>query len=194
MTVADVRKKIGDRSRIEREVVDGDGVAQFFKLTYVPVSDVQVWLNDAIQVEAVDYTVDAVNGVIEFINAPIANDKLVFQYYWSIFTDADIDGFLTESGSNVNIGAAFALLAIAADAAKIAKRETLSGGGGLGAVTRDTSVAAKELRATAKALMDWEREYGADIGIAIPADGLTEIPWTEASVYEIEDQRFVREP
>jgi hypothetical protein len=54
-------------------------------------------------------------------------------------------------------------------------------------------VAAKELRATAQALLDYELEYGEEAGSQIPAEGLTEVPWTEQSHQDIAYQRFIRE-
>lgn len=139
------------------------------------------------------YTLDATNGVVDFVSAPVANSALVFTYYSQYWTDAQVEDFLLRYGNNVNITAAQMLIVRAAELALSAKRETKSGGGGLGAHTIDTSVAVKELRATAAALMDWEREYGDTTGVAIPAEGLTEIPWTEAAHGEIANQRWVRE-
>ena len=190
-----VRRKIADRPILRREQASADGVSEHFKLSNDPIlpAGVSVWLNDALQVENTDYVVNADDGVIVFVTAPVANSKLVFQYYSVVWTDADITDFLEQYGDNTNITAAHVLFAWAADAARLAKRETRSGGGGLGAITQDTSVAARELRATAKALMDWEVEYGTEAGTQVPADGLTEIPWTEAAWENIEDQRFIRE-
>ena len=128
-----------------------------------------------------------------FAVAPAANDVLIFQYYASVWTDVEIEDFLSQYGSNINITSAHILFAWAADAAKLAKRETLSGGGGVGAVTRDTSVAARELRNTAKAIMDWEVEYGESLGSQIPAEGLTEVPWTEAAHYISNEQSIIRD-
>ena len=195
-TLERLRRKIGDRSAIRRETSTADGLSTNFKLKLSPVNATpvpQVWLDDTLLTEGVDYSVNYEDGVIIFSNAPTVNQKLVFQYYAVVWTDVDLQDYLDQYSDNVNISAAHVLLSWAADAARLAKRETLSGGGGLGAVTKDTSVAARELRNTAKALMDWEIEYGDTLGSQVPADGLTEIPWTEAAFEEIESQRFIRE-
>lgn len=189
-----VRRKISDRPTLRRDMVTADGLSEHFKLAFEPIlANPQVWVDDVIKTENVDYTVDVDNGVIVFVAAPTTNQKLVFQYYSVVWTDVDVEDYLEQYGDNINITSAHILFAWAADAARLAKRETRSGGGGLGAITQDTSVAARELRATAKALMDWEIEYGTEAGTAVPADGLTEIPWTEAALYEAQDQRFIRE-
>ncbi|HET7713182.1 MAG TPA: hypothetical protein VFK94_01605 [Patescibacteria group bacterium] len=195
-SVERIRLKIADRPKIRRSQVTADGLSEHFKLEAEPIQTnpaPQVWVNDVLQVETTDYAVDYTNGIVVFVTAPIANAKIVFQYYSVIYTDAEIQDFLDQSGANLNIAAAHILYAWAADAARLAKRETKSGGGALGAITQDTSVAARELRATAKSFMDWEIEYGTDLGSQVPADGLTEIPWTEAAHHDIEDQVFIRE-
>lgn len=187
-----VRQKVSDRSRIDRETAVGDGVSKFFKLGHSPIADdpaIQVWINDN---ATSAFTLDANNGLVEFDATPFANDQIVFQYYWSLFSDTEIQDFLDQYSNNVNISAAHMLFALSADVARIAKRETLIGGGGVGQKTIDTSVAAKELRASAKALMDWELEYGTDNGTQSPAEGLTEVPWTEAGWNQLIDQDFIR--
>lgn len=191
-----IRRKVGDRSVIRRETVTADGVSAHFKLGAEPVAEVpapDVWLNDALLILDTDFTVNYEQGVITFAVEPAANDKIVFQYYAVVWTDEELQDYLDQFNGNVTIAAAHVLLAWAADVAKIAKRETLSGGGGLGAVTRDTSVASRELRNTAAALLDWEKEYGESLGTSVPADGITEIPWTESAEHDIEYQRWLRE-
>jgi hypothetical protein len=191
-----VRRKIADKLQLRRERFDADGVSDHFKMKFEPISQLpapEIWINGAQQTEGTDYSVDYEFGIVVFANAPTVNQKLIFQYYASVWTDEEIQDFLDQYSSNLNITSAHMLFAWAADAAKLAKRETLSGGGGVGAVTRDTSVAARELRNTAKALMDWEVEYGESLGTQVPADGLTEIPWTEAAHYATNEQRIIRD-
>lgn len=191
-----VRKKIGDRLELHRERVDANGLSDHFKVKFEPINTTpapEVWVNDVLQVENTDYTVDYDHGIFTFANPPTVNFTIIFQYYSTVWTDTDIQDYLDQYSSNVNVAAAHILLSWAADVAKLAKRETLSGGGGVGAVTRDTSVASRELRATAKALLDWEIEYGDALGSQVAADAFTEIPWTEASVRDAEAQRLIRE-
>lgn len=185
-----VRLKIGDRPTVYRKEAVGDGVTTFFQLDPYPVEDLEVWVNEA---PTVAYTLDGTNGLVEFNAAVAVNLPIVFQYYAVIWTDTEITDFLADHNDNVNVTSAMILLAWAADASRLAKRETKSGGGGVGAYTVDTSVAARELRNTAKAYLDWEAEYGEETGTGVPAEGLTEIPWTEAGHRDAEYQRLIRE-
>jgi hypothetical protein len=195
MTLTDVeavRLKASDKSVIEREKVVTSGEDQYYKLsnTNILASPApSITLDGVPQTEGVDYTIDYAQGVVSWVAVLTVNRSLEFTYYWSVFSDTEIQYFLDEAGGNVTIATAKLLLAWAADAARLAKRQTLSGGGGLGQVVIDTSVAAKELRATAKALIDTE----ADLGESIPAEGLTEIPWTEQVYHRQVDQHFIRE-
>lgn len=191
MTLSDidaVRLKAADRSTITREQGVGDGEASSFKLGHdviLSVPDIQVRVNNVLIVSG--YTVDYNNGIVLFDTAPNEGDQIEFVYYWSIFSDEQIQYFIDDSAS-ISIAAAQVLLAIAADAAKVAQRQSLAGGGGLGAVTIDTSVAARELRAAAKAIIDTEVEVTGNE----PAEGLTEINWTAMNYQMGIGQRIVR--
>ncbi len=186
-----VRLKIADKSSIVREEAEGDGQSTHFRLEHGSLLHTpapQVWNNNSLKVEGTDYTVDYDNGIIIWNTAPVVNDDVVIQYYWSVFTDVEIQAFIDADGGNTTIASAKLLLAVAADAAKIAKRSTLAGGGGLGSVTEDTSVQARELRATAAALLSTE----SDISSNIPAEGITEIPWTERTFERQIEQDIIR--
>lgn len=183
-----VRLKTSDKSSITREVSTGDGTSTYFKLGHEPILDtpaIEVRKNGGV---ITAYTADTTNGVVTFDTAPAVNDTLDFTYYWAIFTDTEIQAFLDESGANVTIASARLLLALAADSARLAKRMTLSGGSGMGMVIQDTSVAARELRETAKYLIQME----SDLGESIPAEGLTEIPWTEFEYQKEVEQSVIR--
>lgn len=185
-----VRIKISDKSTITREESEGDALSTNYKLEHAPVLTSPVpllWINDSLKTEGVDYTIDYTNGIITWAVAPAVNDDIVTQYYWSIFTDEEIQAFLDDAG-NVTVASARLLLAIAADAARLAKRQTLAGGGGLGSATIDTSVVARELRNTAQALLSIEADIAADI----PAEGITEVPWTESNYRRLVDEDFYR--
>jgi len=186
-----VRLKSSDKSTITREVTRGDGVASFFKLNHAPIiSSVppEVRVDSNLKTVGADYTVDYSNGIITFIVSPAMNTTIDFVYYWSIFGDEEVQYFIDEAGGNLTVAAARLLLANAADAAKLAKRQTLSGGGGSGSATTDTSVVARELRATADALIKMEKE----LGESIPAEGITEVPWTEANYGKQVEQHMIR--
>ena len=182
-----VRLKSSDKSTLTREVDTANGESVVWKLGHENISNLEVRRNGSLLTVVTDYSVDLVNGVVTVPAAAISDD-IEFSYYWSVFSDDEVSYFLSEAGDNVTIATARLLLAWAADAAKLAKRQTLSGGGGLGQVVVDTSVAAKELRETAKALINTEQE----LGESIPAEGFTEIPWTEQIYKRMVDQDLIR--
>jgi hypothetical protein len=184
-----VRLKTSDRSFLTRETGKGDGVQRFWKLQHAPVAAlpaIEIRLNNVLTSA---YTIDLVQGFITFNSAPALNDLVEFVYYWSIFTDDEVQFFLDDNGGVTDLAAAKILLAIAADASKIAKRESMAGGGGLGAVTLDTSVIARELRNTAQALIEQVKQED----LLTPAEGFTEVNWTEMNYRRNFDQRIVRE-
>lgn len=188
-----VRLKTGDKSQLEREESVGDGSITNYKLGHEPIispSSLQVWVNGTAQTLTTDYTVNESFGVVTFVSAPAANSTIVFQYYWAVFSDDEVDYFLTEGGDNVTLACVKLLLALAADAAKIAMRETMSGGGGMGSVTRDTSLTAQELRETANVLY---KQYSDESGSTYPADGITEVIWTTHMDVRMAEEDFYRD-
>lgn len=187
-----VRLAISDKPIITRETSRGDGVAKFFRLgnSSIQTSPApEVRIDGVLKTETGDYTVNYDQGIITFVVAPAINTAIDFIYYWSIFTDEELQFFLDDASGNRVIASANALMAWAADAAKVAKRQTMSGGGGLGQVVMDTAVTAKELRATAQAIIAMEK----DLGESIPAEGLTEVAWNEFNYRKIIDQEVIRE-
>jgi len=190
-TIEQVRLKISDKPHITRELTDGDGTGKYFKLGNAQVSLIpipQIRVDGILKTEGADYTIDYVQGIVTFVAAPAIGLEIDFLYYYTVFSDDEITQFLTDGADNTVVAAAYALYAWAADAAKLAKRYTLSGGGGLGQVVGDTSVTAKELRETAKALIATEKE----LGESIPAEGLTEVSWTEFQYLDGAGQSIIR--
>lgn len=190
-----VRLKTGDKSNIVRELFTANGTTAAFKLQHSAVMSSpapRVWKDNIEQTLITNYTIDSINGIVTLTATPAVNSKITVEYYWSVFTDEEVQHFLTESSSDVTIASARLLLAVAADKAKVAIRETLQGGGGMGAITHDTSVAVKELRETAKALIAQKIELFALEGLE-PADQLTEIAWTVFQLEEIDQQSLIRE-
>jgi hypothetical protein len=191
-TLQQIRLAISDKPIITRETSRGDGLAKYFRLgnsgiQLSPVPEVRV--DGVLKTDIADYTVNYDQGIITFVSAPIINSNIDFIYYWTIFTDEELQFFLDDAGGNRVIASANALMAWAADAARVAKRQTMSGGGGLGQVVMDTAVTAKELRATAQAIIQMEK----DLGESIPAEGLTEVAWNEFNYLKIVDQEVIRE-
>jgi hypothetical protein len=190
-SIEQVRLKISDKPHLTREVTEGTGVDKYFKLGNAPALATpapEVRVDGALKTENVDYTVNYEQGIITMTAVPTTGAELDFIYYWVVFTDEEIEQFISDANDNLVVAAAYGLFAWAADAAKVAKRYTLSGGGGLGQVVGDTSVTAKELRETAKALIDMEK----DLGEAQPADGLTEVPWNEFQYLDSREQSIIR--
>ena len=190
-----VRLKSSDKSSLTREEGVGDGQAVYFKLSHAPIlssPDIEIRKNDVVMLTG--FTVDYENGVVTFDTPPLGQtssndaDKLEFVFYWSIFSDAEVQFFVDDAGGNLTIATAQLLLAIAADASKVAQRQSLAGGGGLGAVTIDTSVTARELRNTAAALIDMEKQTSE----IVPAEGITEPAWTEAGYRQGIEQSLIR--
>lgn len=189
--IQQVRLKISDKPHLTREVTTGDGTSKYFKLGNAPVVTSpapEVRFDGILKTEGGDYTVNYEQGIITTASAPANGTEVDVIYYFVVFSDEEVTQFLSDAGDNTVVAAAYALYAWAADAAKLAKRYTLSGGGGLGQVVGDTSVTAKELRETAKALIQTER----DLGESIPAEGLTETPWTEFQHIEGAEQSYIR--
>lgn len=188
-SVDKVRLRASDKPVITRERGLGNAEDKTFKLGHGPISPspaIEVRLNGVTQVSG--YTVDTANGIVEFTAAPAVGVDIEFIYYWMIFTDAEIQDFLDEASSSIPVATAKVLLAIAADASKVAQRQAMAGGGGLGSVTLDTSVTARELRATAAAILEME----AKTTDTIPAEGFTEPIWTEFQYRSSTEQRIIR--
>lgn len=185
-----VRLKTGDKSVITREISIGDGVKTVYKLGHENLQGLQIWVNEVLQVVDTQYTADTALGVITFASPPGLNIEIIFQYYWTQYSDEEVQYFLSEAGS-INLAASLLLYALAADAAKVAMRETLAGGGSFGSVTRDTSLTAQELRETAKALKNLYEET--ELGDQFPAQALTEVAWTNQVAEELFEQEFIRE-
>lgn len=194
-----VRLKTSDQPVIRREKARGDGVTFDWKLeldTILVSPAPEVRINNVLKAEGTDYTIDYVNGVVFFTAAPVLNDSIIFQYYGIIYTNDEITLFINEAGGNLNYAAALNLMAWAANAARLAKKETQSGGGGLGLVTLDLAVRAQELRQSAKGYMELYEATGAsgsDDSIYAPADGITEVAWTEFSAKQIIAQSLIRD-
>jgi hypothetical protein len=171
-----IRLKTSDRPVLRRVVWTADGEGQDIKLEFRDASTIKVWQDDNLLVLAVDYTVDAVNSVVHVNALPLVNSEFVIEYTSNVFTDEELQLFLDEASGDTTLASAFTLWAWAADAAKLAKKESASGGGGFGAVTLDLAVRARELREAAKGYMD---QYQLFEGVGVPVEMLTEVGWTE---------------
>jgi hypothetical protein len=192
--IEQVRLKTSDQPVFIREdQLSGNGVDTYFKLInseLIPALPPVVYVNGVVT-PAVNYAVNYSVGSITFV-APPGNDvPLIFEYWTTVYTDEEVEQFLTEAGGNTDYAAAKNLFAWAANASKLAKKETLAGGGGRGEVILDLSVTAEQLRKSAQSYLNNYKETATDDQFG-PADGITEIPWTEQMLDRILEQEIVR--
>lgn len=188
-----IRLKASDQPVRRQENLQGDGETTTFQLQVFPIfatPAIKVWVNDTLQVLTTDYTVDTDQGTVTFTTAPDVSDALRIEYTATVFSDDQVEFFLGEGGNSTTLGAVHLLLALAASAALIAKRETLAGGApGYGSVTLDTAVRARELRETAKA---YYTQYENEEGDSVPYEVLTQFAWTPFQGRELVEQELLR--
>lgn len=173
-----LRLTIGDKPRLQREAFDGDGVTTEYRLKFAPVQVLpapQVWKDGTLLTEVTDYLIEYELGLIAMTIAPAANAELIIQYMSVVWSDEEMQEYL-DAADGVNLLAGHNMLyAWAARLAVEAIKESRSGGGGMGAVTIDTSVRAREMRATADALL---RQYEKYESSGLVGEGITEVAWT----------------
>jgi hypothetical protein len=188
-----IRLKVADQPVFQREQWTADGVTSEIRLGVFPVladPAPRIWKNSTLLVETTDYTIDYENGIVSFVTLPSAGDAIVLDYSAVVWTDEEIEYFLGEGAGSTTLATVYMLLAWAASAAKIAKKETLAGGGGLGMTTVDTAVRARELRETAKAYYSqWEKDEGG----SVPFEVITEVAWTHMQAERMVVERYIRE-
>lgn len=190
--IATVRLNVQDKSTLKREKFVGDGTRTTFTLekqNILASPAVRVSLANVFQTSG--YTVDLVNGILTFSVAPVAGVSIDVDYFFGVFSDAEIQTFLDASFGNTDMASGRLLLSWSASQARLAMRETLSGGAGMGQTTRDTSVVAKELREAAKVFMDLASSPNA-AGDDYQIDGVTEPIWNDFSMREAIEQDIVR--
>lgn len=188
-----VRLKTSDKPTYRRDQTEGDGERTMFHVEHRPVLStpaLKVYVDDVLQVVTTDYTLDATNGIVTFVDTPSVNSKVVFEYYSVVFTDDEVQLFLTEASGDTTLAAALNLFAWAASAAEMARKESAAGGGGFGSVTMDTAVRAKELRAAAQGFID---QYQMFNGTGQSYEGITTFAWTEQTASRMFIQGFERD-
>lgn len=196
MTLTDIealRLKGADQPVRHQEQAQGDNVNTAFQLEVYPIEitpAIRVWKDNVPAVLTTDYTVDTTEGIVTFTSAPNVGVELRFEYSATVFSADEVQSFLDQGGGSTTLAAVYMLLAWSASAAKMAKKESLAGGGGLGAITLDTSVRSKELRETAKAYYaQWERDEGGNV----PYEAITEIAWTPMQAARLSAETLLRE-
>lgn len=192
--IEQVRLKTSDQPMFIREDQwAGNGVDTYYKLnnSELIAAPAPVVYKAGVIVPSGQYVVNLPVGSITFSVAPANDDALVFEYWTIVYTDAEVDQFISEAGGNTDYAAAKNLFAWAANASKLAKKETLAGGGGRGEVILDLSVTAEQLRKSAQSYLNNYKETASDDQFG-PADGITEIPWTEQMLDRILEQEIIR--
>lgn len=174
-----VRLKVADRPTLRRDEWEADGVMADLRLGYAPLLETpapRVWKDNSLQTETTHYTIDYSNGVVSIVSLPAAGAKFVFEYTSVFYSDDEVQDFLDQASGNVTLASAYLLFSWAADAARLARKESLAGGSGYGSVSITTDMRSRELRESAKAYLD---TYNKLEGAGAPVEMLTEVAWTE---------------
>jgi len=175
-----VRALDADPYQYDRTTDVADGVATDFQTANYPVFPLseKVYINGALKVRNVDYTIDNDTGVISFTAVPTLNANVVVTYKWSILSDASLQVMLDLVNANVLLGAAMALDTIASSETLIQKVITLLD------LTTDGSKVAASLRAHALELRDQNAQ-----GLATGSADDVPFDWAE----QVFDQATFRE-
>lgn len=182
-----VRLKTSDRAVLRRNVWQADGEASDIKLEAAPdLSSVLVWKDGDLLTVTTDYTVDTDNGVVHINAVPDVGANFTIEYTSVVFTDDEMQFFLDEAAGNTTLASAFVLFAWAANASKLAKKESAGGGGGFGNVTLDTAVRSRELRESAKGFLT---QYQTFEGTGAAVELITQVGWTDAT----RDRQIIRQ-
>jgi hypothetical protein len=195
MALTDLQKlrlRIADQAAFHREEKAQEETGNtFFRLDYsnvVASPAPVVRLNGALQTVTTDYTIDLSSGGITFVTAPDLGDVITIEYTATTFTDEELEFFLAEAGDSITLAAANTLLAWAALMAQQARKESLSGGGGMGSMSITTDARARELRETAKA---YYTQYQTEEGSGLPVEYITEVAWTEHMEHRMLENSFL---
>lgn len=99
-----LRKQIADPLKYATDKQLGDAQTVKFKLSHERIQDstYEVFVDGVKKTVDVDFTVDLERGIFTFLSAP-ANDKEVeINYYFSAFSDEELNEFLTLENNHVN--------------------------------------------------------------------------------------------
>src|SRR4051812_1722304 len=109
-----VRVKTSDRPAIIREEWLADGETIDIKLqnnTVLANPAPRVWREGSLIFSPGDYTIDLTYGILHLATLPIAGTNFDYEYYAVVFSDEEIQHFLSEATGNTTLAAAFVLLA-----------------------------------------------------------------------------------
>jgi hypothetical protein len=116
--IATVRRRIGDRTKAQRDIATGNGIDRSFHLQYENVFSVIVMVADQEMAVDVDYALDGAAGRVIFVNPPADKARVQFDYNYAAYTDDEMLELLNETGS-VNGATIAALEELTADSARL---------------------------------------------------------------------------
>lgn len=105
--IATIRRRVGDRSKAQKDIATGNGKDRSYHLQYqnvfgliVTVEGTEVQINN-------DYTLDGAGGRVIFSAPPAEGANVSFDYNYAAYTDDEIQDLLDEQGLD---GATVAIL------------------------------------------------------------------------------------
>lgn len=95
--LATLRRRVGDRTKAQRDIATGNGADRSFHLQYQNVFNVTV-LVAAVAADPTTYTVDSPGGRVIFNVAPAEGAEVAFDYNYAAYTDAELQEILDDEG------------------------------------------------------------------------------------------------
>lgn len=95
--IATFRRKISDRVKAGKDIIEGNGVDRIVSLQNKNVWDVVIAANGD-EVDPVDYSVDAEPGRISFNTAPANGVAVSINYLYATYSDTEIEALVAETG------------------------------------------------------------------------------------------------
>ena len=98
-----LRKELADPFKYAFDGETGDGETTVFKLSHGKVQSetYAVYVDNNLQTEETDYTIDQDRGLVTFITAPADTKEVEAKYYFAAFSDDEFTEFLALESDNV---------------------------------------------------------------------------------------------
>ena len=97
--IATIRRRVGDRSKAQKDIATGNGKDRSYHLQYQNVFALIVTVNDTEVTEGNDYTVDGPGGRVIFSAPPALDAVVTFDYNYAAYTDQEIQDLIDETGN-----------------------------------------------------------------------------------------------
>lgn len=114
--IATLRRRVGDRTKAQRDIATGNGLDRTFHLQYDNVFSVLIQIGAA-EVPSTDYSVDGPGGRVTFNIAPEEDAKVSFDYNYAAYTDEELTEIIDEYG--LDGGTVAVLEELTADSARL---------------------------------------------------------------------------